>query len=115
MNKQDQERLEQAGIDVAQGIGRVMGNEDLYVKLLGKFLQDKNYPDMVACIQNDNLQEAGVKAHALKGVSGNLGMNELQALSLAVERELKEGRQPEGLERLKECYHKIEKEIKQIV
>jgi hypothetical protein len=46
----DKEKLAEQGIDVDDALNRFMGNEDLYVKCLGQFLEDENYPKLIAAL-----------------------------------------------------------------
>ena len=66
-----------AGIDAQEAVKRFMGNESLYARMLGKFLDDKNYEDLVAAVNEKNESNALTASHTLKGLCGDLSMNEL--------------------------------------
>lgn len=69
--------LKNAGIDAEDAVKRFMGNESLYARMLGKFLDDKNYENLVNAISEKNEGEALTASHTLKGLCGNLSMSEL--------------------------------------
>lgn len=70
-------RLVECGADVNTALGRFMGNENMYQKFLGKFLSDTNYERLGQYLQAGDYEEAYKCAHALKGVTGNLGLDSL--------------------------------------
>ena len=70
-------QLEAGGIDIAKALERVMGNENLLEKLLGKFLNDPQYPALCAALECGDVEQAVAAAHTLKGMCGNLAMAEL--------------------------------------
>jgi len=82
-----------ANINVEAGIRRVGGNTAIYHKILLKFRA--NYADFIekiATASNSGKQEEAIHlAHTLKGVSGNLGAEELYKTVSKLERFIKEG------------------------
>ncbi len=72
------DELKGLGVDVDEALDRVMGDEDLYVMMLGMFLssvaenpitpEDFNAGDLDGLIK---------RVHTLKGVTGNLGLTPL--------------------------------------
>nr|WP_320191759.1 response regulator [uncultured Desulfobacter sp.] len=81
------------GFDIDDGLRRVGGNRELYLKLLVKIR--RNYANAAADIRNliekNKMEDAQRLAHSIKGVAGNLGAKSLQSASLALEMCLKEG------------------------
>jgi CheY-like chemotaxis protein len=79
------------GIDLANGLSRVGGNENLYRSLLKDFY--KNYSDATGKIKESLAKEdkeLGVRlAHTVKGVAGNLGARNLQAACADLEAAIK--------------------------
>lgn len=69
-----------AGIDAEDAVKRFMGNESLYGRMLAKFLDDSNYDNLVRAIPEKSESEALTASHTLKGLCGNLSMNELYRL-----------------------------------
>ena len=72
--------LEAGGVDVAGALERMMGSEALLERLLGKFLEDRNFPALCAALDAEDLPGAAAAAHTLKGVCGNLSMTALYGL-----------------------------------
>ena len=70
-------QLEAGGIDVAQALERVMGNEALLERLLGKFLDAPQYHALCAALERRDPEQAAAAAHTMKGMCGNLSMTEL--------------------------------------
>ena len=82
-----------AGVDVEDGVHRVMGNEVLFRDLLIDFARE--YENVVEHIERNlgdgNLVEARSLAHGLKGLAANLSGTELQRCAGQVEAALKQG------------------------
>jgi HPt (histidine-containing phosphotransfer) domain-containing protein len=81
------------GLDSADGLRRVGGNNRLYVKLLRQFASQQ--ADVVgkirAALATNDCESATRLAHTLKGVAGNLGAGPVQAAADAVEMLLRGG------------------------
>lgn len=69
--------LKSLGVNVEEGMKRLMNNEALYVKMLGKFLDAVKNTNVMACFESGDLEAAVSKAHNLKGVTGNLSITPL--------------------------------------
>ena len=80
MTLQRVKQLEEAGIDVASAMERMMGNEVLLERLLGKFLENQQYPALCTALKGGDTEQAVIAAHTLKGVCGNLSMVSLYGL-----------------------------------
>ena len=80
MEEHKKQQLTEAGIHVDSGLSRFMGNEGLFLKFLKKFLQDNNYQGLIQAVEKGDVREAFRFSHTLKGVCGNLSMEELYAL-----------------------------------
>ena len=67
------------GISVRSGLEKVGGNRPLYRKLLGKFLSSnsRTMDEIKEALAADDMETASRVAHAVKGVSGNLGAEDL--------------------------------------
>jgi two-component system, sensor histidine kinase and response regulator len=83
------------GISIASGLGRVGGNKQLYAKLLCKFRdgQEKAVEQIKAALQSGDVETATRLAHTVKGVSGNLGGEDLFRAAADLEKAIKEGRE----------------------
>lgn len=75
MTTEQKDKLETLGVNLEETLERFVDNEALYFKCLNKLLDDKNYGEMISSIQNGDHASAFEAAHALKGVSANLGLN----------------------------------------
>lgn len=82
------------GLIVSEGLKRLAGDEELYLKLLHRFVSE--HGNVVQRIQThldkNERDEAIREAHTMKSVSGNLGINDVSKAAAEVERALKEGR-----------------------
>ena len=76
------EELKALGADVETGLSRCVGNEALYLKLVGMGLGDTKFEELGSAVKAGNLDKAFELCHALKGVIGNLALTPLyEALS----------------------------------
>jgi two-component system, sensor histidine kinase and response regulator len=68
------------GLDTAGGINRVMGNRNLYLDLLRRYIEGQRYiVDAIRdALDHQDRSSAERAAHTLKGVSGNIGATEVQ-------------------------------------
>ena len=82
------------GISIASGLGRVGGNKQLYTKLLCKFKdgQENAVEQIKAALQSGDVDTAARLAHTVKGVSGNLGGENLYRAAAELEKAIKEGK-----------------------
>ena len=67
------EELKELGVDVDEGLERVMEDESLYEMTLSMFIDSVRPEDFDA----DNIEEIIRRVHLLKGLSGNLAMTPL--------------------------------------
>jgi two-component system sensor histidine kinase/response regulator len=81
------------GLDSADGLRRVGGNQKLYVKLLREFAsqQADTVEQIRAALARNDTESATRAAHTLKGVAGNLGAGPVQAAAASVEKLLRDG------------------------
>lgn len=80
MSPERRDQLEAAGIDIESALERMMGSEALLERMMGKFLDDPQYPALRAALEAGDVERAVSAAHTLKGVCGNLSMTELYGL-----------------------------------
>ncbi len=74
------------GIDWKMGLRATMNNRSLYKRLLLKFYHShQNFQQEFHEALQVDTESAARTAHTLKGVAGNLGMNDLQQASLVLE------------------------------
>lgn len=103
------ELIEQ-GVDYNTALERFMGKDDLYKRFLEKFLDDENFNKLEENLENKNIEEAFKCAHTLKGLSGNLGFDNLLQEDAQIV-EILRGGSLEGVDELflvlKEKYEKL--------
>ncbi|MHB1117367.1 PAS domain S-box protein [Sideroxydans sp.] len=68
------------GLDMSNGLRRVLGKKSLYLSMLRKFVAgQKSAAQEITRAMDDGLWELAERlAHSLKGVAGNIGANHLQ-------------------------------------
>lgn len=72
------QELENLGVDVDEGLDRVMGDESLYEMMLGMFLDTINEsPIEMGEFDSEDRDELIRKVHTLKGTTGNLSLTPL--------------------------------------
>ena len=71
----DFKKLEAAGVDYCGALQRLMGNEALYTKFLRKFMEDDHAQGAKEAFEKMDYEEVFSQVHALKGLSGTLGLN----------------------------------------
>ena len=80
---QDTEVPAITGLDLAQGMRRVLGNKKLYLSMLRKFEAGMAgaADDIQAAMDAGDFARAELLAHSLKGTSGNIAHGELQRIA----------------------------------
>ncbi len=68
------EALKEFGADTEKGLAMCMGNEALYLRLVGSVPQEARFDELAKAIGEKNLDAAFDAAHALKGAVGNLSL-----------------------------------------
>jgi two-component system sensor histidine kinase/response regulator len=83
------------GLDIANGLRRVLGKRALYLWMLRKFVsgQESTTVEIFDALESKDWDTAERVAHTLKGVSGNIGATGLQLLAEKLEAAIRE-RQP---------------------
>lgn len=72
------EELKELGVDVDEGLERVMDDEPLYETLLGMFLDKVNDSSIeMGDFEAESLDELIGRVHTLKGLTGNLAITPL--------------------------------------
>ncbi|MCD7983149.1 MAG: Hpt domain-containing protein [Desulfovibrio sp.] len=80
-------------LDWKEAIARVLNKRELYVKLLGKFIEtERDSPAKVEqALQNGDTETARQLVHSTKGAAANLGAKALAAAALELEMAIKAG------------------------
>lgn len=71
------EALKEFGADTEKGLAMCMGNEALYLRLVGSVPGESRFDDLAKAIGARDYDSAFDAAHALKGVLGNLSLTPL--------------------------------------
>ena len=72
------EELKGLGVDVDEGLNRVMGDRSLYEMTLGMFISEADgNPISAEDFDGADLKGLTERVHKLKGITGNLSMNRL--------------------------------------
>lgn len=69
--------LKEYGANVEEGLGRCMGKEELYLRLISTIPSEKSFDLLKDSIEAGDLGAAFEAAHALKGITGNLSLTPL--------------------------------------
>jgi two-component system sensor histidine kinase/response regulator len=88
-----EERLPEIdGLNTQDGLRRVAGNQKLYRKLLGQFLEQQGpaLEEIEVALSKGETPLAERLAHTLKGVAGNIGAKEVQVAAGALEKLIRE-------------------------
>lgn len=69
------EKLQAVGVKYDEVLKRFMGKEDFYLRMLKKFLDDKNYGELRKAVDEKRWEDAFTYAHTVKGLCANLGLD----------------------------------------
>ena len=103
-------------IDQDDALSRVGGNASLYKRLLGRFVEGNHIEELESALQSGNMEEASRHAHSIKGVSANLSLVKIRAVSIELEQLLKDGADYSAcLAELKQAFEITTEEIAKII
>ena len=68
------EKLQEFGVDTAEGLNRCMNMESFYFKMIKMGLANEYFDKLESELKNNDIAAAFESAHALKGVVGNLAI-----------------------------------------
>lgn len=85
--------LKEYGADVAEGLGRCMGNEAFYFRMIKMAAADTNVEKLKDALAQNDLQAAFEAAHALKGVMTNLALKPIADPVIGITEHLRAGEQ----------------------
>lgn len=97
MDEKFKRQMEENGADVDTTLKRFMGKEAIYMKFVMKFAEDRSCKGIRDSLEKRDVAEAFNQAHALKGVSGNLGLTPVYDLAAQIS-DLLRGKQTEEVE-----------------
>ena len=81
--------LKEYGANVEEGLSRCMGNEALYFRLVTTIPSEASFAALKESIEAKDLDTDFEKAHALKGVTGNLSLTPLYSPLVEITEHLK--------------------------
>lgn len=87
----DKDLLREYGIDYEKGLGRCMGDSELYTTLLSMFSQDDCFERTRQALEQRDAKAMFDCMHELKGTSGNLALNALYELICPLVERLRTG------------------------
>ncbi|MCL2059552.1 MAG: Hpt domain-containing protein [Oscillospiraceae bacterium] len=88
------------GLDVKKGLSIVANNKKVYERLLKSFVGNAFCDQLVEAILSGDSDQIRQKAHSLKGVAGNMHMDDLFELSRSIEAGVKDGQPLSGADDL---------------
>lgn len=103
--------LAEAGLDCTEMIERFMDSEEMFLRYFKKFFgaADSVVEELSAAVAADDLSAVENRAHALKGLSGNIGLNGVFIPARKIVDDIRAGKHDsyhEDLETLRSAYFK---------
>jgi HPt (histidine-containing phosphotransfer) domain-containing protein len=83
------EELEKLNIDTKKGISRCANKEDLYLKLVGKLINNETFDKLYEAIKINDLDSSFNHAHGLKGIITNLSITPLENIIIELTENLR--------------------------
>lgn len=78
-------------IDLETALSRVRGNKKIFVRMLGLYLNSAEFISLEEALAEDDTAKAADIAHAIKGMSANLGLDKVAELSAVLMQQLRAG------------------------
>ena len=91
MTDDEKRRLADSGVAVEEALERFMGQEDIYVSFLHRFLVDPTIAQLRSCVEEEQAAEGFEWAHTLKGVAANLSLTGVLEVIAPMVETLREG------------------------
>ena len=83
--------LVSAGIDYDQGVNRFAGKAQIYEKFLKRLFEEESMSQLGTQLAEKDYESAFKTAHNLKGMSGNLSLNQFYKAICEIVEELRNG------------------------
>lgn len=77
MTKKQEDILKSLNVNLEETMSRFLNKEDFYFRFLKQLPDDPNYDKLVQSMTEGNFEEAFKNAHTLRGLSLNLGLNNM--------------------------------------
>jgi len=71
------EKMKELGANTDEGLGRCLNNEPFYLRMVRLAISDGSYDQLKEALENGDLDAGFDRAHALKGVLGNVALTNL--------------------------------------
>lgn len=91
MQKELYNELKNWGCDIDNAMERFMGDKELYETCLKVTAYDENFDALCSALEKEDVQEAFRKAHSLKGVIGNMGIEPMYSIVCVMVEALRKG------------------------
>lgn len=88
---------DKAYLDLDAGLARVRGNQKIYKRMLGLFLESGEFAAFEEAMAAQDYPRAAEVAHGIKGMTGNLGFTKLYETSAELMVQLRAGPADEAL------------------
>lgn len=82
---------QKAYIDLDTALGRVRGNKKIFVRMLKLYLASEEFDGFEKAMEAGDTARAAEVAHAIKGMSANLGLDKVAATSADLMSQLRGG------------------------
>lgn len=105
------EELQLAGMNIESFRKRILNNESLIPVFIKKFVGDLSFEKLREAVHEENWSEAAEQAHALKGMCGNLSLDELYELFQVQLQFFRDGEYAKGAEKMDNIREKFEATI----
>ncbi len=118
MDESIKSMLQNAGVDVNEGIERFMGRDAMYAKFLKKFFQDEVFAQTIEAYERGDLDGVFTGVHTLKGTAGNMSLTPIYKLSCDITEEIRNDRSAAAAELIKNQIEQMKQkynEIREIV
>ena len=102
-------------IDIEEALGRVRGNKKIFLRMLGLFTKSTEFSAFEEHMAQKEYEKAGEVAHAIKGMTGNLGMKILFEESANLMVQLRQGIADEdAIARYRDAVVKTQAEVEKV-
>lgn len=98
-------------MDVDKTLDRFLNNEKLFLKFLLKFQKDETFESLRSTLAAGDSQAAFAHAHTLKGITGNLGFDNLFLPLTALTETLRAGELEKAVESMPALWRKYEETL----
>ena len=103
-------------VDQEDGKKRVMNNAKLYTRLLGKFRDETRLEPVFTALEAGSYEEAQGLVHAIKGITGNLSIKDLNEKIVELEAQIKaKSVDPQIIEAVKMSFAATLPEVEKVI